>query len=165
MRMWQQLMVVAAVVFATVAVGVNVFASTRGAEQRVQRLAMEIPVASVLDQGVFDVPPVDRPSHDSDGQDDPCAYLDECPDARAPNDNGEIREHPDNHGQFVSTYARRIGWDHISGPPGLFIRGIARPADRDDDKTPPGLDKTDDKTPPGLDKTDDKQPPGKNKDG
>ena len=166
MRMWQQVMVVAAVVFATVAVGVNVYASTRGAEQRVQRLAEEIPVASVLDQGVFDVPPVDRPSHDSDGQDDPCAYPDECPDTRAPNDNGDTRTHPDNHGQIVSTYARHIGWDHISGPPGLSVTGIARPTDWDDDKEPPGLDKADDsKEPPGLDKADDRPSPGKNKGG
>ena len=164
MRMWQQVMVVAAVVFATVAVGVNVYASTRGAEQRVQRLAAEIPVASVLDQGVFDVPPVDRPSRDSDGRDDPCAYPDECPDARAPDDNGDTRTHPDNHGQVVSTYARHIGWDHIAGPPGLLVRDIARSDQGKEDKQPPVLEDKDDKQPPGLNKDDDKTPPGLDKD-
>ncbi|MEA3511875.1 MAG: hypothetical protein U9R51_10615 [Actinomycetota bacterium] len=158
MRIAQQLIVVAALAFATLAVGVNVYASTRGADQRAQQLAVEIPVASVLDRGVVDTPPGNHPSRDSEGQADPCVLPDDCPDLRADDDG---KAHPENHGQIVSAYAKYIGWDHAAGPPGLLVREIARPAD---DKQPPGLDKDDDKQPPGLDK-DDKQPPGKNKDG
>ena len=149
MRIVQQLIVVAAVAFATLAVGVNVYASTRGAEQRAQQLAADIPVASVLDRGVLDGPPSDQPSRDSEDQDDPCMHPDECPDLRT--DDGD-KAHPENHGQIVSSYAKHIGWDHTAGPPGLLVREIARPSD-------------DGKQPPGLDKDDDKQPPGKNKHG
>ncbi len=71
MRTVQQFIVVAAVAFATLAVSVNVYASTRGADQRQEQLAVGLPIASVLDQGVFDDPSSDHPSRDSEGQDDP----------------------------------------------------------------------------------------------
>ena len=144
MRMRQQLIIVVAVVFATVAVGVNVYAATRTVDQSAHRLAVDFPVASVLDRGVLDDPPIETTSPDSEDRDDAVTTA-----------------HPENHGMIVSAYAKHIGWDHIAGPPGLLVRDIARP-DGKDDKQPPGLSK-DDKQPPGLSK-DDKQPPGQNKD-
>jgi len=173
MRMWQQLMVVAAVVFATVAVGVNVFASTRGAEQRAQHLAVEVPVASVLDRGVFDDPPVDDPARDTEEVDDQCVASDGCHNPQPDATDGDADAHPQNHGQLVSGFAKHIGYDDVAGPPGFVIRETARLNGDKDGKHPLGLDK-DDKQPPGLDRSgqqppgqdkDDKKPPGKNKDG
>ncbi len=112
MRATQQLIVAAAVVFATLAVGFNVYASTRGAEQRAQELAREIPVASVLDRGVFDDSSADESSDDVVGDD--------------AGDNPATR--PMNHGFIVSSFARHIGYaEGIDGPPGLLVREIARP--------------------------------------
>ena len=136
MRATQQLIVAAAVVFATLAVGFNVYASTRGAEQRAQELAREIPVASVLDRGVFDDSSADQSPDDVVGDD--------------AGDNPATR--PKNHGFDVSSYARHIGYaEGIDGPPGLLVREIARPTG--DREPPPGLNK-DDQQPPGLNKDD-----------
>ena len=166
MRIAQQLIVAAAVVFATLAVAVNVYASTRGADQREQRLSAEIPVASVLDQGIFDVPPINRPSGDSGEQDDPCADPDECPDIRSHDDDDGTKTHPENHGQFVSDFAKHIGWDHEAGPPGFLVRDVARSDDGKDDKPqPPGLEDKDDMQPPGLDKAQKDKDKDKGKDG
>ncbi len=167
MRAPQQLIVGAAVVFATLAVGANVYASTRGVEQRAQQLALEIPVASVLDRGVFDDPSVDHPSRDADREDDGCVSSDGCPDVsvRAIGGDDGTATHPENHGQIVSEYAQHIGWySEVLGPPGLLVRDFARSDDgKDDDKQPPGLNKDDDKQPPGLNK-DDSDDEDKNKD-
>ncbi len=161
MRMRQQLIVVVAVVFATVAVGMNVYASTR-ADQRSQELAREMPVASVLSRGVFDTPRPADPSDDStppnhsNAPDDPCAQSDPC--------RGHSIDAPDpdfpNHGREVS-FAVHLGYlDGVDGPLGALVRvrDVARPdigadgpprSDRaeerssNDDKTPPGLTKDD----------------------
>lgn len=173
MRMRQQLIIVVAVVFATVAVGVNVFASTRGAEQRAEKLAVEVPVASVLDRGVFDNRPLADPVDDTEELNDPCSKPGSCQGGQPDDEEGTVSTHPYNHGLIVSGYAKHIGYDEVAGPPGLMVRNIARlNGDKDgrhplgldkDDKQPPGLDRSD-QQPPGQDK-DDKQPPGKNKDG
>ena len=172
--MRQQLIIVVAVVFATVAVGVNVFASTRGAEQRDQRLAAEIPVASVLDRGVFDNRPVDDPVGDIEELNDPCSEPGSCQGSQPDDEEGTAITHPENHGLIVSGYAKHIGYDDVAGPPGFVVRDIARlNGDRDgkhplglnkDDKQPPGLDRAD-QEPPGQDKDADKTPPGQDKDG
>ena len=55
MRMRQQLIIAVAVVFATVAVGVNVFASTRATDQHSRQLDRVMPVGSV--SSIFRHPP------------------------------------------------------------------------------------------------------------
>jgi hypothetical protein len=165
MRMRQQLIVVFAVVFATVAVGMNVYASTR-ADQRSQELALEMPVASVLDRGVFDTPRPADPSDDStppnhsnanhsNAPDDSRALSDVCPgltdDAADPAFS--------NHGRDVSAFAAHIGYrDCVDGPPGALVREKARP--EIERERPPRSDRAeerssnDDKAPPGLTKDD-----------
>jgi hypothetical protein len=160
MRIRQQLIVVVAVVFATVAVGMNVYASTR-ADQRSQELALEMPVASVLDRGVFDTPRPADPSDDStppnhsNAPDDSRALSDVCPgltdDAADPAFS--------NHGRDVSAFAAHIGYrDCVDGPPGALVREKARP--EIERERPPRSDRgeersnNDDKTPPGLTKDD-----------
>ena len=171
--MRQQLMIVVAVVFATVAVGVNVFASTRVAEQRAEQLAVDVPVASVLDRGVFDNRPIDDPVGDIEALTDPCSHPGSCQDGQPDDEERTASTHPENHGLIVSGYAKHIGYDDVAGPPGLVIRDFARLNGVKDGKHPLGLDK-DDKQPPGLDRgdqqppgqdKDEKQPPGKSKDG
>ena len=160
MRMRQQLIVVVAVVFATVAVGMNVYASTR-ADQRSQELAREMPVASVLDRGVFDSP---RPADPSD-ESTPPSHASAPNDSRAQSDvcPGQIDDATDpdfkNHGGEVSDFAAHIGYRVCEdGPPGARVREVARPEIERD--RPPRSDRAeersnnDDKTPPGLTKDD-----------
>lgn len=135
MRMRRQLIVAAAVVFATLAVGVNVYASTR-ADQRSQQLDREMPVASVLDRGIFDTPRVTEPSNDStvpglSGQsglpgdpDEPCAPPAERP---GDTDDGTVRS-LSNHGRTLSSLVAGIGHrDCVDGPPGAVVSEHARP--------------------------------------
>ena len=162
MRMRQQLIVVVAVVFATVAVGMNVYASTR-TDQRSQELAREMPVASVLDRGVFDSPRPADPSHDStppnhaSAPDDPRAQSDVC--------SGQTDDATDpdfkNHGGEVSDFAAHIGYLICEdGPPGASVREKAQARPEIERERPPRSDRAeersnnDDKTPPGLTKDD-----------
>jgi hypothetical protein len=158
MRMRQQLIVVMAVVFATVAVGMNVYASTR-ADERSQELALEMPVASILDRGVFDTPRPADPSDDStppshsNAPDDSRALADVCPGQTDDATDPDLK----NHGGEVSGFAAHIGYRVcVDGPPGALVREVARPEIERD--RPPRSDRAeersnnDDKTPPGLTK-------------
>ncbi len=129
MRMGQQLIIVAAVVFATVAVGMNVYASTR-ADQHSQQLDQQMPVASVLDRGVFDTPRLTDPSGDSTppdqsgDPDDPCAASVAYPDHT---NDGDVRS-LSNHGRELSSFVTGVGHsDCVDGPPGAVVRENARP--------------------------------------
>lgn len=180
MRMRQQLIVVVAVVFATVAVGMNVYASTR-ADERSQELAREMPVASVLDRGVFDSP---RPADPSD-ESTPPSHASAPNDSRALSDvcpglSGDAADPAlSNHGRGVSAFAAHIGYrDCVDGPPGALVREEAQARPEIERNRPPRSDRAeersnnDDKTPPGLMRDDpsdevsddDKTPPGLTKD-
>jgi hypothetical protein len=147
MRMRQQLIIVAAVVFATVAVGVNVYASTRSADQRSQQLAQVIPVASILDRGVFDVPPSSDSSDESTRPGysntpyEPCGPPNLCSDPHA---GDAANPALSNHGFNVSSFAAHIGSDtDIDGPLGALVRVIARSnVERDD---PPRSDRAEER--------------------
>jgi hypothetical protein len=124
------LIIVVAVVFATVAVGVNVYAATGAADRHAQQLEQMMPVASILDHGVFDTPlpagsPHESPSPArSNAPDDSCAPSDVCG-----NPSGNTPD-PDrsNHGRTVSAFAAHIGYlDGVDGPPGALVRVIAHP--------------------------------------
>ena len=158
MRMRQQLIIVVAVVFATVAVGVNVYAATRSANRQAQRLEQVMPVASILDRGVVDTPPFDDspdespPSAHHTAPGDPCASSDVC----RGNDGTADELDVSNHGRDVSAFAAHIGFIvGEDGPPGALVRKVARP-DIDSDG-PPRSQRAEersenDKTPPGQDK-------------
>ena len=169
MRMRQQLIIAVAVVFATVAVGVNVFAATRAADQHSRQLDRVMPVGSVLDRGIFDIPsPADGsddqpPPDDSNAPDDPCARSDACR-SDAANAPGLTFS---NHGRAVSAYAIHLGFvEGEDGPPGALMRMEARTDVRADG--PPRSDRAEersnnsDSTPPGQAKDD--APPGQAKD-
>ena len=128
--MRQQLIIVVAVVFATVAVGVNVYAATRAADQYTLQLEQAMPVASVLNHGVVESPPPVNSSDDlppaanAAAPDDPCESSETC--------HGTARNAPglafSNHGRLVSAYAKHIGFvDGEDGPPGASVRDVARP--------------------------------------
>ena len=160
MRMRQQLIIVVAVVFATVAVGVNVYAATRAADRQAQQLERVMPVASILDRGVVDTPPSDDspdespPSAHRTAPGDPCAPSDMCSD----NDGNADELDVSNHGRDVSDFAAHIGFIvGEDGPPGALVREVARP-DIDADGPPrsePAEERSkNDKTPPGQEKDD-----------
>jgi hypothetical protein len=158
MRMRQQLIIVVAVVFATVAVGVNVYAATRSAERHAQQLEQVMPVASILDRGVSDTAPAADSSDDapppahSSAHDDPCAPSDTC----HGNNGNAYGLAVSNHGRAVSAFAAHIGFiEGEDGPPGALVRDAARSNAGAND--PPRSDRAEersnnDKTPPGQDK-------------
>ncbi len=130
MRMRQQLIIVVAVVFATVAVGVNAFAAMRAADRHAQQLEQVIPVGSILDRGVFDTPPSyespddSPPSAHRTALGDPCAPSDVCRD----NDGNADELDVSNHGRDVSAFAAHFGFIvGEDGPPGALVREVARP--------------------------------------
>ena len=161
MRMRQQLIVVVAVVFATVAVGMNVYASTR-ADQRSQELAREMRVASVLDRGVFDSPRPADPSDDStppnhaSAPSDSRALSDVCPGLTDDATDPALS----NHGGEVSDFAARIGYRICEdGPPGALVREKAQARPEIARERPPRSDRAEerssnDEAPPGLTKDD-----------
>lgn len=133
MRMRQQLIIVVAVVFATVAVGMNVYASTRLSDQRSQHFEQVMPVASVLDRGVLD-PPRPRPADPQDtstppvysnAPDDPHTPTDVCSEYRA----GDAADPAFwNHGRGIAAFAAHIGLCGASDePPGALVSERARP--------------------------------------
>lgn len=158
MRMRQQLIIVVALVFATVAVGVNVYAATRAADRHALQIDQTMPVASVLDRGVVESPP---PANSSDeppsaanavAPDDPCESSEAC--------HGAARNAPglafSNHGRSVSAYAKHIGFvDGEDGPPGASVRDIARPDIKADG--PPRSDRAEERS-------NNSAAPGQNKD-
>ncbi len=159
MRMRQQLIIVVAVVFATVAVGVNVFAATRAADQRAQQLDQVMPVGSILDHGVFEAPPLAEPLDDtapptnSDAPDNPCGSSDTCRD----NNGNAYGLAFSNHGRDVSAFAAHIGFIvGEDGPPGALVRREARPNAKDDG--PPRSDRAEERS------NNDNAPPGQVKD-
>jgi hypothetical protein len=157
MRMRQQLIIAVAVVFATVAVGVNVFAATRATDQRSQQFEQVMPVGSVLDRGVFDMPSPADPSDDqpppdhSNAPDDPCPSSDACRGNAANAPGGHTFS---NHGRAVSAYAIHLGFvEGEDGPPGALMRMEPQTDVRADG--PPRSDRAEersnnrDNTPPG----------------
>ncbi|MEA2010393.1 MAG: hypothetical protein U9N78_06795 [Actinomycetota bacterium] len=160
MRMRQQLIIAVAVVFATVAVGVNVYAATRSAEQHAQQLERVMPVASVLDRGVFDTAATGEPSDDtpppdrSDVPGDPCVHSDAC----YGNSGSAPGSTFSNHGRAVSAFAMHIGFTvGEDGPPGALVRAKARPDVRADG--PPRSDRAEERS-----SSKDNAPPGQTKD-
>jgi len=146
MRMRQQLIIAVAVVFATVAVGVNVFAATRAADLHAQQLDRVIPVASVLDHGVFEMPSPAPSAEDSPHPAAPITPSDPCNHSDVCRDHSDDVPGPDlsNHGRTVSAFAAHIGYlDGVDGPPGALVREIARP-DIDADG-PPRSDRAEDR--------------------
>ena len=167
MRMRQQLIIVVAVVFATVAVGVNVFAATRATDRHAQQLEQVMPVASILDRGVSETPPLaDSPDDptapaNSNAPENQCGPLDRCHD----NNGNAYGLAFSNHGRDVSAFALHIGFVvGEDGPPGALVRREARSNTKSDDH--PRSDRAEersdnDKAPPGQSKD---ESPGKNSD-
>lgn len=176
-----QVIVVVAVLVATVAVAANVFAFTHAAEQYAEnnRIAAEPTWAQPLDSSTTteqaptepSVEPVSEPSVEpaNDDVDEPCTRRNQCAEP------GEVPGDFSNHGRWVSSFASDPDFkSEIDGPPGAIISGIARsdigkpdPSRSDgteenhDPSTPPGQEK-DKTTPPGQDK-DKTAPPGQDK--
>jgi hypothetical protein len=159
MRMRQQLIIVVAVVFATVAVGVNVYAATRAADQRSRQLEQTMPVASILDHGVFETPPLADPPDDSappgnsNDPDDPCGSPDTCRDSQG-NAYGLTFS---NHGREMSAFAAHIGFVvGEDGPPRGLVHREARSNIEADGS--PRSDRADERS------SSDNAPPGQAKD-
>ncbi|MCL1693872.1 MAG: hypothetical protein M3096_09325 [Actinomycetia bacterium] len=159
MRMRQQLIIVVAVVFATVAVGVNVFAATRAADQHARQLEQTMPVASILDHGVFETPPLADPPDDSapptnsDAPNNPCGSSDTCRD----NNGNAYGLAFSNHGREISAFVAHIGFVvGEDGPRGGIVSGEARPDIEADG--PPRSDRAEERS------SNDNAPPGQAKD-
>ncbi len=120
MNMRQQLIVIGAVMFATIAVTASVFAGVRtvSARQQQPRAFTEIPIttaASTVTTTAGTVPHVAAPGLGSSEQGD------------------TQRAGVENHGRVVAAFAAHIGFrDGVDGPPGALVRTIARPNVRDD---------------------------------
>ncbi len=125
MKMRHQLIIIGAVMFATIAVAASVFAGVRTvAARQHQRAFTEIPIATTAGTD----PAIATPMPDSTERE---AIREPARDHRR-NEPGppSARE---NHGRVVSAFAAHIGFrEGTDGPPGALVRTIARPNVQDD---------------------------------
>jgi hypothetical protein len=165
MRMRDQLIIVAAMVFATLSLVVAGYASTRAAIERGNEAAFSVPLRSLplaaaeISKPLESPPTSDRPVQ-PESPSTVCYGAGDC--AAEPRGADDYK----NHGQYVSAnvsetivFLREL--ENFDGPPGAFIREFARPNVATD--RPPRADQAEESS--SKDKDDDKKaPPGLNKD-
>jgi hypothetical protein len=189
MRMRDQLIVITAVVVATIAVAANVLAQTRAADRRAE--IAQVGLAAAWSYPVVDIPTSTAPAQSDsepsqrrgDGHSeiefaDPtgasvdsatsCSGKRRCASEEGSND-GTNEEPPRvfmNHGRAVSAYVHSLGFEEgVDGPRGAYVRQTARPDIESEgpprsDRAEENQDSKDEKTPPGQDSKDERTPPG-----
>ncbi|MEN8233509.1 MAG: hypothetical protein ABFR89_01120 [Actinomycetota bacterium] len=121
MRLRRELVVLTAVVFATIAVAANVFAVTRAHEEQARLSTTTMVFAPIPGYETTDLPAAERPN-DDDGD-----RADGAPRGKA----------PANHGQAVRAFLLELhSMEALDGPPGALIRTIAKPDGRAADDPP-----------------------------
>jgi hypothetical protein len=161
--MRDQLIIVAAMVFATLSLVVTGYASNRAANERANEAVLSVPLQSLplaaaeINRPLEPPPTPDRPVQ-PESPSTVCYGAGDCAAIRPGADDYK------NHGQHVSAmivYLREVDvFD--DGPPGAFIREFARPNVVATDG-PPRADQAEESS--SKDKDDDKKaPPGLNKD-
>jgi len=123
MRMRNQLIVIAAVLFATIAVAVSVFAGVRAMDRQAQNPPTPIPISDTLD--TTSLPrPLDTGEPNRTAAGEPAARQPGAP--SEPSATEDVAA--DNHGRAVSTFTMQIGHlDRAGGQPGAIVRSYARP--------------------------------------
>jgi len=121
MKMRHQLIIIGAVMFATIAVAASVFAGVRTiAARQHQRAFTEIPIATTAGTD----PAIATPAPGSPEREPARAHGRNEPGPQSAREN---------HGRVVSAFAAHIGFrEGTDGPPGALVRTIARPNVQDD---------------------------------